>query len=204
MKFKIPTDKPAENYISSKIKFILDDEYNKVIAKSYIKKGEILIIEYPDINLFGEEHIDKALQIMIKYKKINENKLYPRSDCYFKSSLVKNIHKIIDNSDKKIKSQFDLIPKLEIEKLYSKYLYNTFEGWEYGPLTLPLIAKLNHSCQPNVEYNFNKINGTMIVTSIRNIKPNEEIFDSYLSNKNIPNHPEYLFEHYGFKCNCNS
>lgn len=202
MKFKIPTDKPSENYISPKIKFVLDDEYNKVIAKSYIKKGEILIIEYPEINLFGEEHIDKALQIMIKYKKINENKLYPRSDSYFKSPLIKNIHKIIDNSDKKIKSQFDLIPKLEIEKLYSKYLYNTFEGWEYGPLTLPLIAKLNHSCQPNVEYNFNKINGTMIVTSIRNIKPNEEIFDSYLSNKNITNHPEYLFEHYGFKCNC--
>ncbi len=132
MKFKIPTDKPSENYISPKIKFVLDDEYNKVIAKSYIKKGEILIIEYPDINLFGEEHIDKALQIMIKYKKTNENKLYPRSDSYFKSTLIKNIHKIIDNSDKKIKSQFDLIPKLEIELNQTRHRLATEQEKKYA------------------------------------------------------------------------
>ena len=37
MKFKIPIDKPSENYISPKIKFVLDDEYNKVIAYFNLK-----------------------------------------------------------------------------------------------------------------------------------------------------------------------
>ena len=43
----------------------------------------------------------------------------------------------------------------------------------------------------------------MIVKSIKNIKKGSEIFDSYLLNKDLKkDHTQYLYEHYGFVCNC--
>lgn len=116
--------------------------------------------------------------------------------------MIKDIHKIIKNTDKKLREFFNNYDKETIEFYYAKYLYNSFEGYNYGPLTLPIIAKINHSCNNNVNYNFNKKTGTMIVTSNRNIKAGEEIFDNYLSNKDIKNHKEYLLNHYGFNCGC--
>ena len=50
--------------------------------------------------------------------------------------------------------------------------------------------------------NFNPVTGTMIVTSNQFIKKSTEICDNYLSNKDIPNHKDYLYQHYGFKCIC--
>jgi hypothetical protein len=205
MQFKTPKIKCNNDFISQKITIIKENNH-RVIANKYIKSGELIISEYPKINLFGDEDIDKALQVIIKYDQLKENpsiaELYPRNDEYIKSPWIKNIHKIIKNSDKKLQKYFDLLSKEYIEQLYAKYLYNTFEGWEYGPLTLPIIAKLNHSCSPNVQYEFDKSTCVMNVFAIKNIKSGEEIFDSYLSNKNIENHQEYLFQHYGFRCQC--
>lgn len=42
----------------------------------------------------------------------------------------------------------------------------------------------------------------MKVYSNKNIKKGEELFDNYLLNKNIINHKEYLYNHYGFICKC--
>jgi len=201
MIFKYPS-KNEKEYVSAKLYFDISDKYHKVISTDYIKKGELLLIEYPKINLFGEKEIDKALQIMKLYNDKSESELYPRDKEFYKSPMIKNIHKIISNSDGKLQTYFSKLSKSQIEKLYCKYLYNTFEGWEYGPLTLPLVAKFNHSCNPNVEYKFDKESGTMKVFALKNIKKNSELFDYYLSNKSIENHSEYLFQHYGFYCDC--
>ena len=197
MMFKTPV-KFEKEFISDKLYFDIKGDYHKVISKAYIKKGELLLIEYPKINLFGEKEIDKALQIMKIYNDTSEFELYPRNNDFYKSQMIKNIHKIISNTNIKLQNYFNKLTKSQIEKLYAKYLYNTIEGWEYGPLTLPLTAKFNHSCAPNIEYKFDKESGTMKVFTLKNIKPNSELFDSYLSNKSIDNHSEYLFEHYGF------
>jgi hypothetical protein len=201
-KFNSPQINNHTLYISPKIKIIKDKNYNKIIAIANINKDEILIEEYPEINLFGEKNIDRALQIIQKYILLEECELYPRDINYIKTIMIKDIHKIIKNAEIKLRNFFNNYDKETIEFYYAKYLYNSFEGYNYGPLTLPIIAKINHSCNNNVDYNFNKKTGTMIVTSNRNIKCGEEIFDNYLSNKNISNHKEYLFNHYGFKCKC--
>jgi hypothetical protein len=204
MKFLLPSSKPNE-YISHKIEFINTGEYHKVIANENIKQDEIILIEYPKINLFGEEEIDKGLQLTKKYIEMNESELYPRDINNFpKTKLIKNIHKIIKNADKKLQKFFEKYSKIEIEFYYAKYIFNAFEGWQYGPITLQLTAKFNHSCNPNVEFNFNNKNGTMVVKTIKNIKKGSEIFDSYLINKTISktSHKEYLYNHYGFYCQC--
>jgi len=200
--FDNPNNYNNNIYISPKIKIVKDRDYNKIVAINNINKNEILIEEYSEINLFGEKNIDKALQVMKKYIILNENELYPRDKNYIKTPMLKDIHKIIKNSDIKLQNFFSNYDKETIEFYYAKYLYNSFEGYNYGPLTLPTIAKINHSCNNNVNYNFNKLKGIMIVTSNRNIKANEELFDNYLSNKYIKDHKNYLLNHYGFDCKC--
>jgi hypothetical protein len=201
-------NKPIK-YISNKINLITDDTYSKIIAKDNIKKGDILIIEYSDINLFGEILDNRELKILKKYleNKNQENiiKLYPRNNNYVKTSMIKSIHnmiKQIKNTDTKLYNYLIKYSKSELEFYFAKYIYNAFEGNDYGPLTLPYIAKINHSCNPNVKFKFNRENYCMYLISIRNIKKGEELYASYLENKNIKNHKDYLYEHYGFSCDC--
>lgn len=202
MYFLTPSNPIYKDFISDKIIFSNQNDYQYVKSKTNISKGEILIKEYPKINLFGELEIDKGLQIIKKYIELKENELYPRNYNYKKTKMIKNVHKIINNTPK-FKNFFDNLSNSEIEYYYAKYIFNTFEGGRYGPLTLPLTAKLNHSCKPNVEFRFDEKTGQMITYAISDIRKGEEIFDSYLTKKIIKSHKEYLEEHYGFSCNCN-
>lgn len=195
------TSKREQTFISDKIKIITNIDYSKIIAIKDIKKNEELIIEYPEINLFGLEIINRDKQILELYLKNISNPiikdLYPRTNDYPKTKMIKSIHNII-KSDK----EFNKYDKNIIELSFAKYIFNAFEGYDFGPLTLPIIAKINHSCQPNVKFKFNRNTGSMHLFAIRDIKKGEEIFDSYLENKKINVHKEYLREHYGFICNC--
>ena len=105
MKFYTPVCK-SDNFISNKISFLNDCEYHKVVDTENIKKGEVLLIEYSEINLFGENEIDKGLQLIKKYIELNENELYPRNNNFIRTNMIKNVHKIIKNTDKKLKDFF--------------------------------------------------------------------------------------------------
>jgi hypothetical protein len=197
------------NFVSDKIKFISINDYIKTIATQNINKDEILIIEYPKINIFGLNQTNRELKILKKYIE-NKNHpdiqtLHPRNNNFIRTDMIKSVHKIIKSirsTDKNLYTFLIEYPKEEIEFYFAKYIFNSFEGYEYGPLTLPNIAKLNHCCNPNVKFTFNKNDKHMYVRSTINIKKGEEIFDSYLENKNFKNHKIYLQNHYGFACDC--
>lgn len=203
---RIPTN---SEFISNKIKFINLNDYTKAIAIDDIKKDEILIIEYSKINLFEENQNNREIKILKKYLENKNNidivNLYPRNYNFIKTDMINSIHsliKSIKNIDNKLYLFLMNHKKEDLEFYFAKYIFNAFEGHNFGPLTLPNIAKLNHSCKPNVKFTFNKNNKYMYVKSIRHIKKGEEIFDSYLENKKIKNHKIYLHEHYGFTCDC--
>jgi hypothetical protein len=202
MRYRSP-NKSEQNYISSKISITNESDYYRVIAKENIKKDERLIIENSEINLFGLNVESRELETLKLYlenmdlKAIQE--LYPRTNVFNKTKLVKNIHLIIKSSKSKYFNKYD---KNIIEWYYAKYIFNAFEGHDYGPLTLPTIAKINHSCNPNVKFTFNKDTGSMHLYAIKDIKKGQEIYDSYLENKRIKSHKDYLKEHYGFDCRC--
>ena len=193
-------------YVSDKVHIDRKTNNNKVIANDNIKIGEVLIREYPKINLFGEKVEDRDVSFIKKLILSEENELFPRDLKQFKRTRMsrKIFDKInslgkINSSDKKFFERYD---DLTIEYYYEKHLFNSFEGYDYGPLYLPTIAKVNHSCDPETKFIFNRENGSMSLIAIKNIRKNTEITASYLSNKNITNHPEYLVDHYGFSCNC--
>jgi hypothetical protein len=191
-------------YIHPDITIKLDDEdNNKTIAKKDIKKGTIIIKEYPTINLFGENVNDRDVEFIKKLIQHRESQLFPRKINQFKrTKMTKYILNKIDSSNNVTKKFFDKFDKMYTEFYYCKHLFNSFEGNDYGPLYLPLIAKLNHSCNPNTSFAFNKETGQMILITTRDIKKGEEIVDSYLCNKSIQDHKSYLLEHYGFQCEC--
>jgi hypothetical protein len=65
-----------------------------------------------------------------------------------------------------------------IEFYYAIYIYNAFEGFQYGPLTLPILAKFNHSCKKNnIEFKFDTSKGCMIVSTTCNVKKDDELFN---------------------------
>ena len=227
MKFNTPCNyysKNQQNFISSKIQIYTNPEnnYQSVRSVSRIPKNEVILIEYPCATLYGEEDIDRGLQSIQKYFILAEQNhpgittLYPRMEDIYtfpRTPLIKQIHKIIktlQNTKKntpatqKLLNFFSKYTKTELEFYYAKYIFNAFEGFSYGSLTLPYLSKFNHSCNSNIAFTFDKQSGAMIVRTTQVIEPNQELFNSYLFNKTIPNHRKYLLEHYGFvvKCNC--
>ena len=140
----------------------------------------------------------------------------PRNEYIYtfpRTPLIKQIHKIVktlQNTKTKANTPamqklgvfFSKYTKTELEFYYAKYIYNAFEGFSYGPLTLPYLAKFNHSCNSNIAFTFDKNSGAMMVRTTQVIEPGQELFNSYLCNKTIPNHRQYLFEHYGFVVEC--
>jgi hypothetical protein len=207
MIFKKPIkdDDKKENilYISPKINIDRTTNYNKVIAINKIKKGEIIMKEYPPINLFGEKTDDRDISLIKKFILIKETELFPRNYTDFKrTKLTKTIFDKIKNLNKFDQKFFNKYSYDLIEYYYTKHIFNSFEGFEYGPLYLPNFAKLNHSCTPNTHFFFDKETGYMNLIALKNINIDEEINISYLENKKIDNHKEYLKDHYGFVCNC--
>jgi len=225
MKFYTPNthainDNVNINTNTSKIVITKTADYYSVKAVRNIKKSEIILIEYPKCVLYGEYDIDRGLQVVKKYMEQMDTdyikELYPRDfDRFNPNTLIKNIHKIINylDTDKKHNSHnsqvssiidfFKQYSKRVIEFYYAKYIYNAFEGFQYGPLTLPILAKFNHSCKKNnIEFKFDTSKGCMIVSTTCNVKKDDELFNSYLYNKNIENHKAYIFEHYNFDCGC--
>jgi len=200
MRYKQPIKK-EHTFISDKIQINCNTEYYNIIAIKGIKKDDKLIIEYPEFNLFGLEVGNRDIQILKLYlENIDDpiiKELYPRTNNFPKTNMIKSIHNIIKSN-----KEFNSYDKNTIELIFAKYIFNAFEGYDYGPLTLPIIAKINHSCKPNVKFKFNRDTGTMQLFAIRDIKKGEEIYDSYLENKKIKSHKEYLQEHYGFNCKC--
>ena len=223
MKFNTPEsvilhiDKPT--VISSIISISKDKntDYYSVKALTSIKKDEQILIEYPKCILYGELEVERGLQVVKKYiEQMNMDyikEFYPRDIKIFKQTeITKSIHKIIKYLDSNQKHNtyiislitfFKQYSKRFIEFYYAKYIYNAFEGYRYGPLTLPILAKFNHSCKNNnIVFKFDEKNGCMIVKTTRNIKKGDELFNSYLYNKNIENHKLYILEHYNFVCGC--
>jgi hypothetical protein len=186
-----------------------DQDYYTVKAAVNIKKGEIILLEYPECTLYGETDIDRGLQVVKKYIESMDcnyiQELYPRNyETFTPNKLSKNVHKIIKHvEDANIARFFNQYSKKHIEFYYAKYLYNAFEGFQFGPLTLPLLAKFNHSCKNNnIAFTFDNDKGCMIVKTTKNINKGDELFNSYLYNKKILDHTQYLLEHYNFKCGC--
>ena len=70
----------------------------------------------------------------------------------------------------------------------------------------PTIARFNHSCIPNAEFSWSEKRGRQEVRAIKSIEIGEEISLCYFTSKwqleSAEVRRDYLFDHYGFRCDC--
>ncbi|TDZ35716.1 SET domain-containing protein 5 [Colletotrichum spinosum] len=81
---------------------------------------------------------------------------------------------------------------------------NNFNIGDEVQALFPQVARLNHSCVPNAQGNFNKALGAFTVHATRDIKAEEEITISYLDEHLglRDSRQSALQDGYGFACNC--
>jgi hypothetical protein len=104
----------------------------------------------------------------------------------------------IKNCDKFFKD----VPIETVELYYEKFAKNCF-AYKDGSATLFYGAKFNHSCDPDVIYNYNKKEKCFIFKTERNIKQGEEIFDTYIDHSDPKKkRQKELLNIYGFVCTC--
>ena len=183
------------------INIINDIDNNRIIAKANIKKNRIILIEEP---IYKEKDIISLLYIILKNKDdINIKNLYPRNNNYINSIYLQTLYKLINNyPDKKIKKYLLIIDTNIINFYYYKILFNAFD-MNGSPAILPIGAKMNHSCRPNI-YFYQK-NNIMYFEALCDINKGEELYYSYLRNYKFINQKDkqnYLFNHYNFYCQC--
>ncbi|KAL0943241.1 set domain-containing protein 5 [Colletotrichum truncatum] len=81
---------------------------------------------------------------------------------------------------------------------------NNFDIGNQIQALFPQVARLNHSCVPNAQGNFNKKLDAFTIHATRDIKPDEEITISYLDEHLGLRHSRQsvLQNGYGFTCDC--
>ncbi|KAE9579260.1 hypothetical protein CGMCC3_g4598 [Colletotrichum fructicola] len=83
---------------------------------------------------------------------------------------------------------------------------NNFNIGDETQALFPQVARLNHSCVPNAQGNFNKKLDAFTVHATRDIKPEEEITISYLDEHLglRQARQDHLQDGYGFLCDCSA
>jgi hypothetical protein len=203
--------KSETNYLSNDIVIILKNDYYKIISKTFIKKGTIIMKEIPQYNLFGYDNINPIIEmiyIMLQNNSdINIQNMYPRNiitllndkNNPYLINLIKDIKKYPNDKIKKYLLSFDFDT---LNKYYLKYLFNAFQMYD-SPVLLFNGAMMNHSCNQNIK--FYQINNAMYFETLTDINKGHELTYSYLRNAHIKSLDEkinYLINHYNFKCTC--
>ncbi|KAI3544101.1 TPR domain-containing protein [Colletotrichum filicis] len=83
---------------------------------------------------------------------------------------------------------------------------NNFNIGNQTQALFPQVARLNHSCVPNAQGNFNKDLNAFTIHATRNIEPEEEITISYLDEHLglRQSRQTALHDGYGFTCGCSA
>jgi len=113
-------------------------------------------------------------------------------NCDAMKSLNKKEHKKLDSYIDKLYEK--------LEKVSESFLNSEGSG------LYELQSMINHSCRPNAEIKFQTNNNVLTLVALRDIKPGEEIFISYLDECELArsrhSRQKLLKENYLFACQC--
>ncbi len=97
-----------------------------------------------------------------------------------------------------------LFPLEEYKTLLAAFRNNCFNIGDDTRAIFHDISRLNHSCVPNAQGNFNSALGSFTIHATQEIKHDQEITISYLAEHGAMRHSReaQLHQGYGFKCGC--
>ncbi|KAF2870480.1 hypothetical protein BDV95DRAFT_629145 [Massariosphaeria phaeospora] len=86
----------------------------------------------------------------------------------------------------------------QLVPIFRSNAYNTDQAISL----FPKVARINHSCRPNVGYAWSERLDKQVVTALRPIDQGEEIFVSYIPLLHSREDRQKRLDQYGFKCTC--
>ena len=114
------------------------------------------------------------------------------------AELTKILSNIENNKLRNYLNQFNIY---DISIYYEKIRRNVFDF--KGNMFLIFKGTLfNHSCDPNVDYDYDPISKKIIFHAIKDIQPEEELTIMYVDTNRIPDPTNFFYNAYGFNCNC--
>jgi hypothetical protein len=159
-----------------------------VFAAHDLEIGDIIMRETP--------------MIKIQPPKVAKGNPYPMSTI---SSLVREQFEVLqpEMQDDILSLTFheSTVEKANADKLGAIFRTNAYNsGAQIG--LFPRIARINHSCRPNLSYYWNEKLNKRIVYATRPIKKGEEVFVSYIPLLLTHEERQKHLDRYGFKCHC--
>lgn len=202
------------NYIDKRIKkCYFDKKGHGFIATNDIPKNTIILKEYPSflINNYKQSYFEIfeliytiliSDNVILKKKFMNylPHKVNNNFTIYIKS--IKTTFIDLEKNNKKLYQYLTSNYKIdEIILFCLKYICNAFNFFDKGPAILLTGSIFNHSCNPNII--FGKKNDIMCFFTIRDIKKDEELCNSYTNIfKSTKYRKLHLLSQYGFECDC--
>ena len=166
-------------------------------SKEDIPKGTIIIREkIKNIHTLTRESDEYPFALIAEMLKTNETEFENLTPFKLDATINIDYETIRKRHDKYL----PLLSREDAIIAYAKYKRNAF-SFNMNPGFLFYATKLNHSCNPHVKYYPD--NNTMVFETIRPIKANSEVFDSYI-NSWLPyeERQQLLMKRYGFTCKC--
>lgn len=195
-------------YLNPKIKIDqFDGKGRGFISIDTIEKGEVLLVEKPDIFLekYKQSPLYEILYQILDYNQLEKfNDLVPHQINTIETKFINELNMI---SNKKIKNKLSKFDDYTLSLLIRKYLQNAFNMDNTKKTIKPCILNygviFNHSCKPNVEFKFDNKNLQMIFFSNKKIGKKSELFDNYIDiNLEFNKRQEILLHQYNFVCKC--
>ena len=218
-----------EDYINSKLEITFDKEKGiKIICKknSFIKKGELVIVEKALVSKKDEENIDKRKILGLNiYDEDNFKKEEPYQNLEMTNELMEKIKKykedyeiffiLYDGDNKNLNIEerknkylngeekrigFEKVKKIIDSSKYSA-MRNIFFQNKKGFGLWGYTSILNHSCNPNIN-NFS-IGDFMICFATKGISGGEELNTLYINNSSCFSlRQSKCINNWGFSCSC--
>jgi hypothetical protein len=167
-------------------------------SKEDIPVGTIIIREkIKNIHVLTRESDEYPFALIAEMIKTNADQFDNLTPFKLDATIDINYETIRERHEKYL----PLLSREDAILAYAKYKRNAF-SFNMNPGFLFYATKLNHSCMPHVKY-YPSDNNMMVFETIRPIKANDEVFDSYI-NSWLPyeERQQLLMKRYGFKCMC--
>ncbi|KAL6708100.1 SET domain-containing protein 5 [Coniothyrium glycines] len=150
----------------------------------------------------GDIVMQETPVIQIEPPKVKKGSPYPMS--MVSSLVLEQFNALTIEQQKDVLSltlQIRKADEVSVDRVGAIFKNNAYNTGDHISL-FPKIARINHSCRPNLSYYWNASRNRKIVYATRPIKKGEEVFVSYISLLLAQEDRQRYLDRYGFKCHC--
>ncbi|EFE38244.1 SET and MYND domain protein, putative [Trichophyton verrucosum HKI 0517] len=145
----------------------------------------------------NEDHVKSDLNMFLTLRSHLDEITSSNQEQYERIMLCAKAEKEYSGSELDVETIAEYLARIEV----NSFTFTTAFGDPLGLCIQPFACYMNHSCEPNAVVGFD--GGLIIVKALREIKPDEQVFISYIDNTYpLEVRQKQLAERYFFTCKC--